>query len=51
MSPRFTPEARAANLALVDLLKRIAERKHATPAKTGARGSKTSSYAAASRSA
>jgi aryl-alcohol dehydrogenase-like predicted oxidoreductase len=31
-SPRFTPEARAANLALVDLLKRIAERKHATPA-------------------
>jgi len=32
MSPRFTPEARAANLALVDLLKRIAERKHATPA-------------------
>jgi aryl-alcohol dehydrogenase-like predicted oxidoreductase len=32
MSPRFTPEARAANMALVDLLKRIAERKHATPA-------------------
>ncbi|MGA8027373.1 MAG: aldo/keto reductase [Bryobacteraceae bacterium] len=32
MSPRFTPEARAANLALVDLLRRIAERKHATPA-------------------
>jgi aryl-alcohol dehydrogenase-like predicted oxidoreductase len=31
-SPRFAPEARAANLALVDLLKRIAERKHATPA-------------------
>src|SRR5689334_14275120 len=31
-SPRFTPEARAANLAVVDLLKRIAERKHATPA-------------------
>ena len=30
--PRFTPEARAANMALVDLLKRIAERKHATPA-------------------
>jgi aryl-alcohol dehydrogenase-like predicted oxidoreductase len=30
--PRFTPEARQANLALVDLLKRIAERKHATPA-------------------
>jgi aryl-alcohol dehydrogenase-like predicted oxidoreductase len=31
-SPRFQPEARAANLALVDLLKRIAERKQATPA-------------------
>jgi aryl-alcohol dehydrogenase-like predicted oxidoreductase len=31
-SPRFEPEARAANLAVVDLLKRIAERKHATPA-------------------
>jgi aryl-alcohol dehydrogenase-like predicted oxidoreductase len=31
-SPRFTPDARAANLAVVDLLKRIAERKHATPA-------------------
>ena len=30
--PRFTPEARAANLALVDLLTRIAGRKHATPA-------------------
>ena len=30
--PRFTPDARAANLALVDLLKRIAEVKHATPA-------------------
>src|SRR5882762_4231352 len=30
--PRFTPEARKGNLALVDLLKRIAERKHATPA-------------------
>jgi aryl-alcohol dehydrogenase-like predicted oxidoreductase len=28
----FTPEARAANLALVDLVKRVAERKHATPA-------------------
>src|SRR5947208_7606028 len=26
-SPRFAPEARAANLALVDLLKRVAERK------------------------
>jgi aryl-alcohol dehydrogenase-like predicted oxidoreductase len=30
--PRFTAEARQANLALVDLLKRIAERKGATPA-------------------
>ena len=30
--PRFQPEARKANLALVDLLKRIAERKKATPA-------------------
>lgn len=32
MSPRFTPEARAANLVLVDLLRRIGETKHATPA-------------------
>jgi len=31
-SPRFAPEVRAANLALVDLLKRIAETRHATPA-------------------
>src|SRR5580700_1827255 len=31
-SPRFAPEARAANLALVDLLKHIAENKHGTPA-------------------
>jgi aryl-alcohol dehydrogenase-like predicted oxidoreductase len=30
--PRFTPEARKANQTLVDLLKRIAERKKATPA-------------------
>ena len=30
--PRFTPEARGANQALVDLLGRIAARKHATPA-------------------
>ena len=30
--PRFTPEARKANLALVELLGNIAERKHATPA-------------------
>ena len=30
--PRFTPEARRANRALVDLLGRIAERKQATPA-------------------
>ena len=31
-SPRFTPEARKANLAVVDLLKEIAARKNATPA-------------------
>jgi aryl-alcohol dehydrogenase-like predicted oxidoreductase len=31
-SPRFAPDARAANMAVVDLLARIAERKHATPA-------------------
>src|SRR6266487_2725827 len=31
-SPRFAPEARAANLALVNLLKRIAGTKRATPA-------------------
>jgi aryl-alcohol dehydrogenase-like predicted oxidoreductase len=31
-SPRFAPEARAANVAMVDLLKRIAGRKGATPA-------------------
>ncbi len=30
--PRFTPEARKANRALVDLLGKIAERKNATPA-------------------
>src|SRR4030095_15517141 len=30
--PRFTPEARKANQALVELLRRIAERKNATPA-------------------
>jgi aryl-alcohol dehydrogenase-like predicted oxidoreductase len=30
--PRFTPEARKANAALVDLLRKIAERKKATPA-------------------
>jgi aryl-alcohol dehydrogenase-like predicted oxidoreductase len=30
--PRFTPEARAANQALVTLLQRISERKQATPA-------------------
>ena len=30
--PRFTPEARKANQALVDLLRSIGERKHATPA-------------------
>jgi aryl-alcohol dehydrogenase-like predicted oxidoreductase len=32
LSPRFAPEARAANLALVDLLKRFAESKSSTPA-------------------
>ncbi len=32
ISPRFTPEARAANMAVVDLLKVIAEGKQATPA-------------------
>src|SRR5439155_12910671 len=32
ISPRFAPDARAANLAMVDLLKLIAERKHAMPA-------------------
>ncbi len=31
-SPRFTPEARKANQALVDLLNQVAERKQATPA-------------------
>ena len=30
--PRFTPEARKANQALIDLLAKIAERKNATPA-------------------
>jgi aryl-alcohol dehydrogenase-like predicted oxidoreductase len=30
--PRFTPEARKANQALVDLLRRIAQQKNATPA-------------------
>ncbi len=30
--PRFTPEARKANVALVDLLRRTAEKKKATPA-------------------
>jgi aryl-alcohol dehydrogenase-like predicted oxidoreductase len=32
LSPRFAPDARAANMALVDLLKRIAGKKGATPA-------------------
>jgi len=31
-SPRFTTEARTANLAVVDLLRQVAERKRATPA-------------------
>jgi aryl-alcohol dehydrogenase-like predicted oxidoreductase len=30
--PRFTPEARKANQAIVDLIGKVAERKHATPA-------------------
>jgi aryl-alcohol dehydrogenase-like predicted oxidoreductase len=30
--PRFTPEARKANMALVDLLRKVAGRKKATPA-------------------
>src|SRR5256884_4181992 len=32
ISPRFEADARAANMAMVELLKRIAERKRATPA-------------------
>jgi aryl-alcohol dehydrogenase-like predicted oxidoreductase len=32
ISPRFAADARAANMAVVDLLKRIADGKHATPA-------------------
>jgi len=32
ISPRFAADARAANMALVDLLKRVAEQKRATPA-------------------
>ena len=31
-SPRFTPEAREHNLALVDLVRKVAERRQATPA-------------------
>ena len=31
ISPRFTPNARAANMAMVDVVKRFAERKRATP--------------------
>jgi len=31
-SPRFAPEARAANFTLVELLRQVAQRKHATPA-------------------
>jgi aryl-alcohol dehydrogenase-like predicted oxidoreductase len=31
-SPRFAPDARAANMPVVDLLQRIAREKHATPA-------------------
>jgi aryl-alcohol dehydrogenase-like predicted oxidoreductase len=36
--PRFTPEAMKANQALVDLLKRIGERKNATPAQIALAG-------------
>lgn len=32
ISPRFSPEARAANQAVVDLLKKIAQKKNGTPA-------------------
>jgi aryl-alcohol dehydrogenase-like predicted oxidoreductase len=32
ISPRFAPDARAANMAVVDLLKRLGEQKRATPA-------------------
>jgi aryl-alcohol dehydrogenase-like predicted oxidoreductase len=32
ISPRFAPDARAANMAVVDLIKRVAEEKRATPA-------------------
>jgi aryl-alcohol dehydrogenase-like predicted oxidoreductase len=32
ISPRFAPAARAANMAMVDLVKRVAEQKGATPA-------------------
>src|SRR5574341_401303 len=32
ISPRFAPDARAANLALVDLVRRVADEKGATPA-------------------
>ncbi len=31
ISPRFAPDARAANMTMVDLLKRVAEGKRATP--------------------
>jgi len=33
-SPRFAPEARATNMAIVDLVKRVAEKNGATPAQT-----------------
>jgi aryl-alcohol dehydrogenase-like predicted oxidoreductase len=32
ISPRFAPDARAANMAMVELLKRIGQQKHAAPA-------------------
>jgi aryl-alcohol dehydrogenase-like predicted oxidoreductase len=36
--PRFTPEARAANEALVDLVRRVASEKKATPAQIASHG-------------
>ncbi len=37
-SPRFTPEAREHNLALVDLVRKVAERKQAAPARSRSPG-------------
>ena len=38
--PRFTPEARSASQALVDLLGSIAARKHASPAQIQVQGAR-----------